>query len=175
MSIEEIPQGAEVTVIPKAEKKAKDALLKLGLKPLKDISRVTFRKKNNTILAIEKPEVYKTQGGSYIIFGEAKVEDLTKRYEEAMAAQEAAAEVNNAVNNLDENNLASSIQEDLKKASLEDKSADAEDDDEEVDVTGLEESDITVIMEQTNCSRNKAAKALKEHKGDIVNAIMSLS
>lgn len=175
MSIEEIPQGAEVTVIPKAEKKAKDALLKLGLKPLKDISRVTFRKKNNTILAIEKPEVYKTQGGSYIIFGEAKVEDLTKRYEEAMAAQEAAAEVNSAVNNLEENNLASSIQEDLKKASLEDKPADAEGDDEEVDVTGLEESDIAVIMEQTNCSRNKAAKALKEHKGDIVNAIMSLS
>lgn len=176
MSIEEIPEGSEVTIIPKAEKKAREALLKLGLKQLKDISRVTFRRKNNTILAIEKPEVYKTSGGSYIIFGEAKVEDLTKRYQEAMAAQQAASEVNDAINAPKGDDLAASIQDDLKKASLEDKpeSADA-DDDEPQDATGLEESDITVIMEQTNTSRNKAIKALKEHDGDIVNAIMSLS
>lgn len=175
MSIEEIPQGAEVTIIPKAEKKARETLLKLGLKQLKDISRVTFRRKNNTILAIEKPEVYKTSGGSYIIFGEAQVEDLTKRYQEAMAAQQAASEVNEAIN-APKDDLASSIQDDLKKASLEDKSASADaDDDEPQDATGLEESDITVIMEQTNTSRNKAIKALKEHDGDIVNAIMSLS
>lgn len=175
MSIEEIPQGSEVTIIPKAEKKARDALLKLGLKPLKEISRVTFRKKNNTILAIDKPDVFKTQGGSYIIFGEAKVEDLNKRYQEAMAAQEAAKEVNDAVNE-PKDDLAASIQNDLKKASLEDKAETADaDDDEAADATGLEESDITVIMEQTNTSRNKAIKALKEHNGDIVNAIMSLS
>jgi nascent polypeptide-associated complex subunit alpha len=176
MSIEEIPQGAEVTVIPKAEKKARDALLKLGLKPLKEISRVTFRKKNNTILAIERPEVYRTLGGSYIIFGEAKVEDLNKRYQEAMAAQQAAREVNDAVNPPQGDDLAASIQDDLKKASLEDKSADAEADDEEpADATGLEESDITVIVEQANTTRNKAIKALRENNGDIVNAIMSLS
>lgn len=174
MSIEEIPQGADVTIIPKAEKKARDALIKLGLKQLKDISRVTFRKKDNTILAIEKPEVYRTQGGSYVIFGEAKAEDLNKRYEEAMAAQEAAREVNSAVN-APADDLASSIQNDLAKASLEDNSANAEDDDEEVDTAGLDEADIAVIMEQTSASRNKAAKALKEYKGDIVNAIMSLS
>ena len=175
MSIEEIPQGAEVTIVPKAEKKAKDALLKLGLKPLKEISRVTFRKKNNTILAIDKPEVYRTLGGSYIIFGEAKVEDLNKRYQEAMAAQQAAQEVNDAVNT-PKDDLAASIQDDLKKASLDDKPAEAEaDDGEPADATGLEESDISVIMEQTNASRNKAIKALKEHNGDIVNAIMSLS
>lgn len=175
MSIEEIPQGAEVTVIPKAEKKARETLLKLGLKPLKDISRVTFRKKNNTILAIETPEVYKTLGGSYIIFGEAKVEDLNKRYQEAMAAQQAAREVNDAVNAPEGEDLAASIQNDLKKASLEDKTEEADGDEEEQDANGLEESDITVIMEQTNTSRNKAIKALKENNGDIVNAIMSLS
>merc|ERR1712206_16905 len=110
---------------------------------------------NNTILAIEKPEVYKTSGGSYIIFGEAQVEDLTKRYQEAMAAQQAASEVNDAINAPKGDDLAASIQDDLKKASLEDKP----------------ESDNTVIMEQTNTSRNKAIKALKEHDGDIVNAI----
>lgn len=174
MSIEEIPQGAEVTIIPKAEKKARDALLKLGLKQLKDISRVTFKKKNNTILAIEKPEVYKTLGGSYVIFGEAKVEDLTKRYQEAMAAQQAAKEVNDAVNT-PKDDLAASIQDDLKKASLEDKPAAEEDDSEPADATGLEESDIQVIVEQTNTTRNKAINALREHNGDIVNAIMSLS
>lgn len=141
---------------------------------MKDISRVTFKKKNNTILAIEKPEVYKTLGGSYVIFGEAKVEDLTKRYQEAMAAQQAAKEVNDAVNT-PKDDLAASIQDDLKKASLEDKPAAEEDDSEPADATGLEESDIQVIVEQTNTTRNKAINALREHNGDIVNAIMSLS
>jgi nascent polypeptide-associated complex subunit alpha len=174
MSIEEIPQGSEVTILPKAEKKARDALIKLGLKQLKDISRVTFRRKNNTILAIEKPEVYRTLGGSYVIFGEAKVEDLNKRYQEAMAAQQAASEVNEAIN-APKDDLASSIQDDLKKAAEEGKPEATEDDDAPQDATGLEESDITVIMEQTNASRNKAIKALREHDGDMVNAIMSLS
>lgn len=92
-----------------------------------------------------------------------------------MAAQQAAKEVNDAVNTPKED-LAASIQDDLKKASLEDKPAETEEDDSEpADATGLEEADISVIIEQTNTTRNKAIKALREHNGDIVNAIMSLS
>lgn len=176
MSIEEIPQGAPVQVISKNEKKARDALIKLGLTQLKSISRVTFRKKDNSIIAIEKPEVYKTPGGGYIVFGEAKVEDLTQRYQEAMAAQQAAQQASSLVGqNGAPTDLASSIQEDLANASLEDKSAEAEEEDGEVDATGLEEADITVVMDQTSSSRAKAVKALRENNGDVVNTIMSLA
>lgn len=43
----------------------------------------------------------------------------------------------------------------------------------EVDATGVDEQDIDTVMKQTSCSRAKAVKALKEHNGDIVNAIMA--
>lgn len=45
----------------------------------------------------------------------------------------------------------------------------------EVDATGVDEQDINTVMQQTSCSRGKAVKALKEHNGDIVNAIMAAS
>ena len=174
MSVEEIPQGAAVQVISKNEKKAREAIIKLGLVQIKDISRVTFRKKDNSIIAIETPEVYKTPGGAYVVFGEAKVEDLTQRYQEAMAAQQAAQQASSLVNKEGApSDLAASIQDDLAKASLEDKADDAEEGD--VDATGLEESDIAVVIEQSNVSRAKAVKALKENNGDVVNAIMSLA
>ena len=35
----------------------------------------------------------------------------------------------------------------------------------EVDASGLEDSDIDIVMKQGECSRAKAVKALKEHNG----------
>ncbi|NQU98150.1 nascent polypeptide-associated complex protein [Candidatus Woesearchaeota archaeon] len=35
--------------------------------------------------------------------------------------------------------------------------------------------DIQTVMDQANCSKEKAAKALEESKGDLAEAIMSLS
>ncbi|KAG7766716.1 hypothetical protein KL946_001904 [Ogataea haglerorum] len=172
---EQIPDGAEVHVLSKNEKKARQMILKLGLKQVKGITRVTFRKKGNFILAIDNPEVYRSAAGSYVVFGEAKVEDLNKRYAEAAAAQEAAQQAAAAVKEGGAPKDPESITADLQAASLADKSAPAEDDDEEVDETGLDSGDIEIIVEQTNVSRAKAVKALKEHNGDMVNAIMSLT
>ena len=45
----------------------------------------------------------------------------------------------------------------------------------EVDESGVDAQDIDTVMQQASCSRGKAVKALKEHKGDIVNAIMAAS
>lgn len=53
MSIEEIPQGADVNVIPKNEKKARELIKKLNLKQIKGISRVTFKQRGNLIYAID--------------------------------------------------------------------------------------------------------------------------
>jgi NACalpha-BTF3-like transcription factor len=39
----------------------------------------------------------------------------------------------------------------------------------------LEEKDIELVAGQTNVSRERAIDALKKNKGDIVDAIMSLS
>lgn len=180
MSIEEIPEGAPVSILSKNEKKAKQQILKLGLKEVKGISRVTFKQKGNLIFAIDKPEVYKSAGGSYVVFGECQVEDMNKRYAEAQAAQEAAQAAAGA--GADDDAPASkdpaSITADLEaSAALRESSAgkEVEDDNEPVDETGLDSADIELIMEQANVSRPKAVKALRAHDGDMVNAIVDLS
>ena len=45
-----------------------------------------------------------------------------------------------------------------------------EDESEEIDETGLDAKEIELVMQQANCSRKKAVKALKDNENDIVNA-----
>ncbi len=40
----------------------------------------------------------------------------------------------------------------------------------EIDETGVDPNDIAVVMNQVNCSRAKAVKALKENGGDLITA-----
>lgn len=182
MSIEEIPQGADVSIVPnKNEKKAKELIKKLGLKQIKGISRVTFKQRGNLIYAIDAPEVYRSQAGTYVVFGEAKVDDMNQRIAEAQAQQaqqealqKAAADAGAA----GDDKSPEAITADLEKASLQggESNADAaEDDNEEVDETGINPKDIDLIVEQTRVSRGAAVKALKKHDGDMVNALMELS
>ncbi|GAB2223418.1 hypothetical protein Droror1_Dr00017559 [Drosera rotundifolia] len=79
--------------------------------------------------AFHRPDVFKSPtSDTYVIFGEAKIEDLI-----------------------------------------------AQDDEEEVDETGVEPKDIELVMTQAGVSRSKAVKALKAADGDIVPAIMELT
>ncbi|RCK59681.1 Nascent polypeptide-associated complex subunit alpha [Candida viswanathii] len=178
MSIEEIPQGADVNVIPKNEKKARELIKKLNLKQIKGISRVTFKQKGNLIYAIDSPDVYRSAAGTYVVFGEAKVDDMNQRIAEAQAqqAQQEALQKAAVDAGKTEDKSPEAITADLEKASLGDKPAVEEDDDEgEVDETGLDPKDIEIVVEQTQVSRAKAVKALRQHDGDMVNAIMDLS
>ena len=50
-----------------------------------------------------------------------------------------------------------------------------EEEDEEVDASGVEPKDIELVMTQAAVSRSKAVKALKSADGDIVSAIMELT
>lgn len=46
----------------------------------------------------------------------------------------------------------------------------AEEEEEEVDETGIDSKDIDLVIQQVNCSRAKAVKALRENDNDIINA-----
>ena len=71
----------------RGEKKARKIMSKLGLKPVQGVNRVTIRKSKNILFVINNPDVYKNpHSDTYIIFGEAKIEDLSQQ------AQVAAAE-----------------------------------------------------------------------------------
>ncbi|KAH0506052.1 Nascent polypeptide-associated complex subunit alpha [Microtus ochrogaster] len=60
---------------------------KLGLGKDSGVSRVTIQTSKNILLVITKPDVYKSPASdTYLVFGEAKIEDLSQQ------AQLAAAE-----------------------------------------------------------------------------------
>jgi nascent polypeptide-associated complex subunit alpha len=126
------------------------------------VNRVTIRKSKNILFVINKPDVYKNPvSDTYIVFGEAKIEDLSQQ------AQVAAAEKFKDVNPAGEGasgNPTTSV------APIAEES-----EDEEVDETGVEEKDVELVMSQASVSRAKAIKALKNNFNDIVNAIMELT
>lgn len=146
----------------RGEKKARKIMSKLGLKQITGVNRVTIRKSKNILFVITKPDVYKNPASdTYVVFGEAKIEDLSQQAQMAAAEKFKAPEVPSTTDTQAASNLQTTIPE--------------ESDDEEVDATGVEEKDIELVMSQANVSRTKAIKALKKTDNDIVNAIMDLT
>ncbi|KAK3112193.1 GAL4 enhancer protein [Teratosphaeriaceae sp. CCFEE 6253] len=171
-----IPAGATVAVHNRNEKKARKAIAKLGLKHVEGITRVTLRRPKNILFVISQPDVYKSpSSNTWIIFGEAKIEDLNSQAQ-ASAAQQLAAQSANESSSASANGSGSAGGAGKDKAVEAAKPVeDEEDDGEEVDEAGLEGKDIELVMAQASVSRKKAVKALKENDNDIVNSIMALS
>jgi nascent polypeptide-associated complex subunit alpha len=166
-----IPAGSAVAVHSRNEKKARKAIGKLGLKHVPGITRVTLRRPKGILFVISNPDVYRSPtSNTWIIFGEAKIEDLNSQQQAAAAQQLAAAEASNTDHSGHDHGT-----EDKGKAVEDKKVEEEEDDDEEVDDSGLEAKDIELVMTQASVSRKKAVKALKENGNDIVNSIMALS
>jgi len=153
----------------RSEKKARKAMSKLGLKPIPGVTRVTVRKSKNILFVIGRPEVFKSPASdTYIVFGEAKIEDLSQQAQMAaaeklkapgMATAEAAAA----------GGATGGPVGGLTTATI------PEESDDEVDETGIETKDVDLVMSQASVSRGKAVKALKNNNNDIVNAIMELT
>merc|ERR1711874_750160 len=64
-----------------------------GLNQVAGVSRVTIRKSKNILFVINKPDVYKNPASdTYIVFGEAKIEDLSQQAQIDAAKKFNAAE-----------------------------------------------------------------------------------
>merc|ERR1711992_75998 len=145
----------------RGEKKARKIMGKLGLKQVAGVTRVTIRKSKNILFVINKPDVYKNPASdTYIVFGEAKIEDLSQQAQMEAANRFKAAEMPSSA---------------AETASVPAAIAEEEEEGEEVDATGAEEKDVELVMSQANVSKAKAVKALKNNANDIVNAIMELT
>jgi nascent polypeptide-associated complex subunit alpha len=136
---------------------------KLGMKPVPGVLRVTVKKSKNVLFAISKPDVFKSPtSDTYVVFGEAKSEDVGAAASQAAAARQFR---------------------EAQAAGVPATAAAGDDDDDDdvpalddiVDEAGVESKDIDLVMTQAGCSRAKAVSALKENDGDLVNAIMSLT
>jgi len=174
---ESIPAGATAVVHSRNEKKARKSIAKLGLTKVPGITRVTLRRPKNILFVINQPEVYKSPtSNTYIVFGEAKIEDLNSQAQASAAQQLAAAESHDHAGH-DHSGHDHSHDHGKGKAidNGDAKKDDDDDDGEEVDAEGLEDKDIELVMTQASVSRKKAVKALKENDNDIVNSIMALS
>ncbi|XP_077241616.1 nascent polypeptide-associated complex subunit alpha-like protein 1 [Tasmannia lanceolata] len=140
----------------RSEKKSRKAMLKLGMKPIPGVSRVTVKKSKNILFVISKPDVFKSPtSDTYVIFGEAKIEDLSSQLQTQAAEQFKAPDLSRVISKPESSAMAQ--------------------DDEDVDETGVEPKDIELVMTQAGVSRSKAVKALKAADGDIVSAIMELT
>merc|ERR1719424_2140797 len=123
--------------------------MKLGMKQLPGIVRVTVKKAKNILFVISKPDVFKSPASdTYIIFGEAKIEDINSQAQaQRQAAEQYATTGDEAGGDDDDVPELTEI-----------------DDGEEADETGLDPDEIQTIIAQANCSRAKAVTALKKKR-----------
>lgn len=143
------------------------AILKLGLKAVPGITRVTVKKAKNILFVIGKPDVYKSPASdTYVIFGEAKIEDIAAQAQAAAAQQFSPEEAAKLVQQAGAAAAAAPAAAGAK--------AEEEESGEAVDESGLDPDEINTIMAQANCSRAKAVKALRKNK-NIVDAILELT
>lgn len=108
------------------------------------------------MFVISKPDVFKSPtSDTYIIFGEAKIEDLSSQLQTQAAEQFKAPNLTNAGAKPESSGIAP--------------------EDEDVDETGVDPKDIELVVTQAGVPRSRAVKALKAANGDIVAAIMELT
>jgi len=137
-------------------------MAKLGMKPFSGILKVTLKKQGSVVFVINRPDVYKNPNSdTYIVFGEAKVEDLSN------------ASAINAAKQFE--GLTTEGTEEAPTLVEAEKEKKADSSEQGVDESGLEKKDIELVMNQANVSRSKAVAALRKTSGDIVNAIMELT
>ncbi|KAI6045661.1 NAC domain-containing protein [Pisolithus marmoratus] len=163
-------QAALDKIQSRSERKARKALLSLGLKRVPGITRVTIRRPKNALIVLSSPDVYKSHNSDcYVVFGEAKSEDMNPQAQLAAAQQLAsgAAAANN-VTTLESSGAAVEAEDDIPDL-------EPPEDDGPVDETDVDAKDIELVMNQVGCSRAKAVRVLKESGGDLINAIMAAS
>ena len=137
----------------KGDKKARKAMAKLGMKPFPGVAKVTMKRNKTSTFVISNPDVF-VSGGTYVVYGEPKLDDISAaKEEELMKAFQAAAAAN--------------AEGKVEGKTPEEEEADEDDeDDEEEDLEGVTEKDIEIIMSQiSGVNRKKAIKALKKNNG----------
>ncbi|KII88627.1 hypothetical protein PLICRDRAFT_141044 [Plicaturopsis crispa FD-325 SS-3] len=158
----------------RSERKARKALISLGLKKVPNITRVTLRRPKNVLFVLASPDVYKSPNSDcYIVFGEAKIEDMNSQ-----AQLNAAQQLGGGIPNLDSGAGEGGAEDDDDDDDIPDLEAPAggeAEDEGEVDETGVDPKDIELVVTQVGCSRAKAVRVLKESGGDLINAIMAAS
>ncbi|KAH8738700.1 hypothetical protein FG386_000491 [Cryptosporidium ryanae] len=167
----------------KGERKNRKLIQKLGLKPMTDFEKIVIRGARGLSFQIVNPEVYAVPGSkSYIIFGDAKLEErnstsqaaalatATSQLEQKLAAMKTTQEENNK--QLSSHTASINEHNDHTAATCLNNEDEAH---ENIDESDVDPANIDLVISQTGCSRSKAIQALKLNNNDVVEAILYLS
>ncbi len=177
---EEMPalesQPKQEKKLNKAEKKCIKALNKMGMKGQSGITRVTLKRRDGIVFVISAPEVYKsaTSDNSFVVVGELKMDEprIDNLPTPPAKPTPSAEKTEETDAKKAEDKPADKKEEDKEEG----KKADAgDDDDEELDESGLTQMHIDMVMQNAGCTRREAVKALIAANNDMVNAIMHLT
>jgi len=146
----------------RSEKKNRKAVAKLGMKSYPGVLRIIVKKGKSVLFVVNQPDVFKspTSENTWVIFGEAKIEDAT---DEALkqTAEKFAASDDKAPDLVD---IPSKAAEPLPPSTP------------AVDSGDIVETHIQLVLDQAKgATREQAIKALRDNNKDVVNAIMSLT
>ncbi|KAL6523344.1 hypothetical protein OROGR_016947 [Orobanche gracilis] len=84
--------GSGISNQSRSEKKSRRAMLKLGMKPITGVSQVIIKKSKSVMFVILKPDVFKSPNSdTFVVFGEAKMDDLSSQLQTQAAEQFKAA------------------------------------------------------------------------------------
>jgi len=155
----------------RTEKKSRKAVTKLGMKAVPGVLRIIVKKGKNVLFVINNPDVFKSPSNdsTWVVFGEAKIEDST---DEALksTAEKFAAATDDIPDLVEVKNEPPATPVPAVSGTPEAAKAEVT-----VDEEGVNPKHIELVMEQTKATRAQAIKALKISGGDIVNAIMEIS
>jgi nascent polypeptide-associated complex subunit alpha len=136
------------------------------MKPIPNVNRVTMKKSKNIMFVVAKPDVFKSPNSdAWIIFGEAKVEDLAAKQAQMNADQNAQQRPSNTSQPMFDRKMGGDSTATAGGSVVE----------EDVDEAGIDPKDVQLVMDQAHCSRAKAVSALRANNNDLVNAIMELT
>jgi len=154
----------------RGEKKCRKALMKLGMKQVTGITRVTLKKRDGLIFYINEPEVLKsaTNENSYAVFGELKMDDPHSNFN-----PDVVKDLTKQGHDHEGHDHAHPHEDQKKDESV--KTEEPADDGAPESEEGITPEHIDMVMQHTNCTRNKAIRALRSTNDDMVNAIMELT
>ncbi|CDJ56096.1 nascent polypeptide-associated complex alpha chain, putative [Eimeria maxima] len=151
------------------ERKARKAVLKLGLKQVPDVVRVILRKSKQAWYIISKPDVFKSlTSDTYIIFGQA--EKAAQRF-----TQDMMGSLSTSAGGRDDLGVTGGGGGGGEGGEEGEGGGEGGGEEEEEEAEGLDKKDIDLIVQQIKCTRKEAIDALRKNGNDIVEAILQLT
>ncbi len=159
--LEEQDDGKKLS---RAEKKCRKAIVKMGLKSMEGITRVSIKRRDGLVFVIQDPEIFKNpnatgKSDSYVILGEMKMDEPKIDEATAKAAADSHAGHDHAGHDHPHEEPVSTEDgkvSEVPSAGGDDPKNSGGGDEAPEDEEGLTKMHIEMVMQNAGCTRNQA-------------------